>query len=218
MILFREVNLANLAEEDHRYQLKGLMGELPDQEIYGLFLAKYPAVTQGVGVGQMYLTAMTKVALGTQRGPSNSVRARYELLRVDAGPAAAAVLSPGSLQPPAYMKMTNPMRPDMKYDMKSMVGMTFYAKSAKGTECMKSAMGMVYEFATFTVEGKYKTPYKKPAKEQWRGTKRTGRRSFSNKAPSILQGVQIVPLREDIVGVLVVCTFYVVRNLAHGDG
>ena len=48
--------------------------------------------------------------------------------------------------------------------------------------------------------------------------KQTGRRSFSNKAPSILQGVQIVPLREDIVGVLVVCTFYVVRNLAHGDG
>ena len=165
MILFREVNLANLAEEDHRYQLKGLMGELPDQEIYGLFLAKYPAVTQGVGVGQMYLTAMTKVALGTQRGPSNSVKARYELLRVDAGPAAAAVLSPGSLEPPTYKKMTNTVQTAKRYDMKSAVGTSFYVKSAeeKNAKYMKSAVGMVYEFATFAVEGMDKTNRKKGA-------------------------------------------------------
>ena len=65
MILVREVNLAELEEEDHRHQLPVNMGELPDQEDYGLFLAMDHAVAR---VGWRYLTAMTKVALGTQRG------------------------------------------------------------------------------------------------------------------------------------------------------
>ena len=90
------------------------MGELPDQRIYGLFIAMDQAVMieldlMEVGVGRRYLTAYTKMtALGTQRGLSNFVRAKNELLRAtwnSTGPAVAAVLSPGSLKPPTYRKM-----------------------------------------------------------------------------------------------------------------
>ena len=86
------------------------MGELPDQMIYGLFIAMDQAVMIGldlmeVGVGRRYLTAYTKImALGTHKG----VRAENELLRAtwnSTGPAVAALeLSPGSLQPPTYGK------------------------------------------------------------------------------------------------------------------
>ena len=41
-------------------------------------LAMDYAVT--VGVGRRYLTAVTKKAVGTQMGPSNSLRARYKTL------------------------------------------------------------------------------------------------------------------------------------------
>ena len=185
----------------------GVMGELPDQEIYGLLLAKNPAVTQGAGVGRRYLTARTshRRAMGTQRGPSNSVRARYELLRADAGPAAAAVLSPGSLTPPTYKKMTNTVQTAERYDMKSAVGTNFYAKSAeeKNAKYMKSAVGMVYEFATFAVEGMDKTNRKK------------GASATSTLCPPRCPDGSC---GGDIVGVPVVFASHVVRNLPRGDG
>ena len=66
MILSKEVNAAELEEEDRRHQLQVNMGELPDQEDHGLFLAMDNAV---VRVRWRDLSAKNKVALGTQRGP-----------------------------------------------------------------------------------------------------------------------------------------------------
>ena len=87
------------------------MGELPDQRIYGLFIAMDQTVMgewdhEEVGVGRRYLTAFR-----TQRGQprsSNSVRAEIGLLRAtwnSMGPAVADVHSPGSFRPPTYGKM-----------------------------------------------------------------------------------------------------------------
>ena len=80
------------------------MGELPDQMIYGLFIARDNVKE----VGRGYLTA-----LRTQRGQPrtrNSVRARIGLLRATwnsmaESPAVADVHSPGSFKPPTYGKM-----------------------------------------------------------------------------------------------------------------
>ena len=92
------------------------MGELPDQRIYGLFIAMDQTVMgewdlMEVVVGRRYLTAYT-----LEDTEGTFVRAEDELLREtwnSIGPAVAAVLfSPGSLKPPAYRKM---------YDEKSTV-------------------------------------------------------------------------------------------------
>ena len=72
MILSVEVKAGELEEEDRCHQLQVNMGELPDQRIYGLFVAMDNAVTVKVGMGRRYLTAVTKKAVGTQMGPSNS--------------------------------------------------------------------------------------------------------------------------------------------------
>ena len=94
-----------------RDHMKGVvtMGELPDQMIYGLFIARDH---EEVGVGRGYLTA-----LRTQGGQPRSlnsvgaemyaVRARIGLLRAtwnSMGPAVADVHSPGSFKPPTYGK------------------------------------------------------------------------------------------------------------------
>ena len=89
------------------------MGELPDQRIYGLFIAMDQTVMgewdlMEVVEERRYLIAYTQ---RTQRGQprgSNFVRAENELLRAtwnSTGPAVAAVLSPGSFKPPTYGKM-----------------------------------------------------------------------------------------------------------------
>ena len=135
MILSVEVNAAELEEEDCRHQLQVNMGELPDQRIYRLFVAMDNAVTVKVGMGRRYLTAVTKKGLGTQRGPSNSVRDRYELLQVDAGPAAAAMLSPGPLKPPTCKKMND----------KKPVAELYYEKPAKEQYYEKPAAKHYYE-------------------------------------------------------------------------
>ena len=77
------------------------MGELPDQMIYGLFIARDNVKE----VGRGYLTAFRSQRV--QPRSLNSVRANNELLRVtwnSKGPAAADVLSPGSLKPPTHGK------------------------------------------------------------------------------------------------------------------
>ena len=68
------------------------------------------------------------------------MRARNKSLRTDAGPAAAAVLSPGSFQPPAY-KIIDPIQSAEMFDMKSAVVMTFYVKSADDKKDKKSTKG-----------------------------------------------------------------------------
>ena len=85
------------------------MGELPDQMIFGLFIARdHEEVQMSVRVGRRYLTAQARGHRGGNPEGSNFVRVRIELLRAtwnSIGPAAADVLSPGSLQPPTYGKM-----------------------------------------------------------------------------------------------------------------
>jgi hypothetical protein len=136
------VNLTEIEEEDRCHQLMGAM------------FALEPAVTTWVRVEWRCLTARTSssMTLGTQRGRlirchSNSVRVMNKLhYLADGGPAAAAVLSPRTFQPPTYMKkMIDAMKPArIGYDKKSAAGM--YTKKAV----------MVYEFATdktITAEG-----------------------------------------------------------------
>ena len=195
MILSVEVNAAELEEEDCRHQLQVNMGELPDQRIYGLFVAMDNAVTIGVGVGWRYLTAVTKKALGTQRGPSNSVRARYESLQVDAGPAAAAMLSPGPLKPPTCKKM-NDKKPAAEQYNKKPVAELYYEKPAKEQYYEKPAAKQYYEKPA--PDQYYEKPavehyYKKPAEEPYCKKSAVGRYETNRKKKLPQQGALCPP-------------------------
>ena len=124
----------------------GSMGELLDR-IYGLFLALDPAVTTTwVRVERRCLTARTSLstALVTQRRRlirchPNSVRAMNEQhLLAGGGPAAAAMVSQGTFEPPAFMKnMIFAMQP-------ARIG---YNKKSAAWKYTKAVV-MVDEFAT----------------------------------------------------------------------